>query len=123
MSTHRALFLHARGLGENPPTSRAITERVAARCDSKTWIVSKHGVLEGWACTSLLTVRYLADWLFALLPPLGTHRESTHYGNRGTVLFWHTRQTPSHPRVARNSHVHNEIGNQCATAYRLQATP
>jgi len=25
-------FLHALGLGENPPTSRAITERVAARC-------------------------------------------------------------------------------------------
>jgi len=25
-------FLHTLGLGENPPTSRAITERVAARC-------------------------------------------------------------------------------------------
>ena len=25
-------FLHALGLGENPPTSQAITERVAARC-------------------------------------------------------------------------------------------
>jgi len=25
-------FLHALGLGENPPTSREITERVAARC-------------------------------------------------------------------------------------------
>ena len=25
-------FLHTLGLGENPPTSRAITERVAVRC-------------------------------------------------------------------------------------------
>jgi hypothetical protein len=25
-------FLHALGLGENPPSSHAITERVAARC-------------------------------------------------------------------------------------------
>jgi len=27
-------FLHALGLGENPPTSGAITERVALRCGS-----------------------------------------------------------------------------------------
>jgi hypothetical protein len=31
-------FLHSLGLGENPPTSEAITERVAARCGGRDWI-------------------------------------------------------------------------------------